>query len=155
MYIFTSKLILLFSEYIDFWLDNIHCYGINDENQASVRQTDKWNPPVLIIGTKVDKLQVIHFAWFCFLEYNFYSNLISKLLSCPSFSTIWTYACVTIFVRIFWNIIRHFWSVSVYINHYRHCLNVSWKFLNYSRYGFLFFKLLLCFNSLSTFFKVL
>ncbi|XP_063420669.1 probable serine/threonine-protein kinase pats1 [Mytilus trossulus] len=42
-------------EYIDFWLDNIHSYAVNDENIAS--ETDTWNPPVIIIGTKVDKLQ--------------------------------------------------------------------------------------------------
>ncbi|CAC5379159.1 unnamed protein product [Mytilus coruscus] len=44
-------------EYIDFWLENIHCYAINDDNQASVQQTNMWNPPVIIVGTKVDKIQ--------------------------------------------------------------------------------------------------
>ncbi|CAG2223809.1 unnamed protein product [Mytilus edulis] len=40
----------LIKEYIDFWLDNIHCYSLNDED-------DLPNPPVILIGTGMDKIK--------------------------------------------------------------------------------------------------
>ncbi|XP_052093481.1 uncharacterized protein LOC127729668 isoform X1 [Mytilus californianus] len=43
--------------YIDFWLDNIHCHAIKDDNIASITQIDFLNPPVIIISTGVDEIQ--------------------------------------------------------------------------------------------------
>ncbi|VDI65032.1 Hypothetical predicted protein [Mytilus galloprovincialis] len=45
-------------EYIDFWLDNIHCYSIHDKNKSSHYNEDGLiNPPVIIVCTGVDKIE--------------------------------------------------------------------------------------------------
>ncbi|CAC5358503.1 unnamed protein product [Mytilus coruscus] len=44
-------------EYIDFWLDNIHCYTVNDTDKSRTIKSDLLNPPVIIIGTGIDKVQ--------------------------------------------------------------------------------------------------
>ncbi|CAG2239431.1 unnamed protein product [Mytilus edulis] len=46
------------SKYIDFWLDNIHCYTVNDTDKSKTIKTDMLNPPVILIGTGIDKVQV-------------------------------------------------------------------------------------------------
>ncbi|VDI72377.1 Hypothetical predicted protein [Mytilus galloprovincialis] len=44
-------------EYIDFWLDNIHCYCTDDTNTSMECNDDlDLNPPVIIIGTGIDKI---------------------------------------------------------------------------------------------------
>ncbi|CAG2199073.1 unnamed protein product [Mytilus edulis] len=44
-------------EYIDFWLDNIHCYSIDDNNISSHYNEDGLiNPPVIIVCTGIDKI---------------------------------------------------------------------------------------------------
>ncbi|CAG2188078.1 unnamed protein product [Mytilus edulis] len=44
-------------EYIDFWLDNIHCYCTGDK-KTSMQRNDEMdlNPPVIIVGTGIDKI---------------------------------------------------------------------------------------------------
>ncbi|CAG2239834.1 unnamed protein product [Mytilus edulis] len=44
-------------EFIDFWLDNIHCYCTDDKN-TSMKCNDEMdlNPPVIIVGTGIDKI---------------------------------------------------------------------------------------------------
>ncbi|CAG2235183.1 unnamed protein product [Mytilus edulis] len=45
-------------EYIDFWLDNIHCYSTDDKNISSHYIEDGLiNPPVIIVGTGIDKVK--------------------------------------------------------------------------------------------------
>ncbi|CAG2227755.1 unnamed protein product [Mytilus edulis] len=41
-------------EYIDFWLDNIHCYCTDDKKTPT--QGHILNPPVIIVGTGIDKI---------------------------------------------------------------------------------------------------
>ncbi|CAG2188075.1 unnamed protein product [Mytilus edulis] len=44
-------------EYIDFWLDNIHCYSRDDTNTSKHHnENNLLNPPVIIVGTGIDKL---------------------------------------------------------------------------------------------------
>ncbi|VDI26341.1 Hypothetical predicted protein [Mytilus galloprovincialis] len=44
-------------EYIDFWLDNIHCYCTDDKNtQTQGNKDGVLNPPVIIVGTGIDKI---------------------------------------------------------------------------------------------------
>ncbi|XP_063411263.1 uncharacterized protein LOC134694196 [Mytilus trossulus] len=44
-------------EYIDFWLDNIHCYCTDDKKTAAQENLDSvLNPPVIIVGTGIDKI---------------------------------------------------------------------------------------------------
>ncbi|CAC5373145.1 unnamed protein product [Mytilus coruscus] len=42
-------------EYIDFWLDNVHCYR-TDVHNASSKCSVYLNPPVVIVGTGIDKI---------------------------------------------------------------------------------------------------
>ncbi|CAC5423659.1 unnamed protein product [Mytilus coruscus] len=42
-------------EYIDFWLDNIHCYTVNNTDESM--KSNLLNPPVIIIGTGMDKVE--------------------------------------------------------------------------------------------------
>ncbi|CAC5410611.1 unnamed protein product [Mytilus coruscus] len=44
-------------EYMDFWLDNIHCYTVNDTDKSMTLTNDLLNPPVIIVGTGMDKVQ--------------------------------------------------------------------------------------------------
>ncbi|CAC5387918.1 unnamed protein product [Mytilus coruscus] len=46
-----------FKKYIDFWLDNIHCYTVNDTDESMILTNDLLNPPVIIIGTGMDKVK--------------------------------------------------------------------------------------------------
>lgn len=64
------------SGYIDFWLDNIHCYCIEDQNIRSELNGDvERNPPVLIIGTGIDKIaSVCVFMGFVFQHIYFLSR---------------------------------------------------------------------------------
>ncbi|CAG2246264.1 unnamed protein product [Mytilus edulis] len=41
-------------EYIDFWLDNIHCYCTDDKKTSTKGHI--LNPPVIIVGTGIDKI---------------------------------------------------------------------------------------------------
>ncbi|CAG2250963.1 unnamed protein product [Mytilus edulis] len=44
-------------EYIDFWLDNIHCYCTDDKKTQTQGSKDMvLNPPVIIVGTGIDKI---------------------------------------------------------------------------------------------------
>ncbi|VDI65638.1 Hypothetical predicted protein [Mytilus galloprovincialis] len=44
-------------EYIDFWLDNIHCYCTDDKNAPTKGNKDGvLNPPVIVVGTGIDKI---------------------------------------------------------------------------------------------------
>ncbi|XP_063411252.1 uncharacterized protein LOC134694185 [Mytilus trossulus] len=47
-------------EYIDFWLDNIHCYS-RDDTTTSVHNKENTllNPPVIIVGTGIDKVSEV------------------------------------------------------------------------------------------------
>ncbi|CAG2212157.1 unnamed protein product [Mytilus edulis] len=47
-------------EYIDFWLDNIHCYCTDDKNTSMQCNDDlDLNPPVIIVGTGIDKIPLV------------------------------------------------------------------------------------------------
>ncbi|XP_063412340.1 uncharacterized protein LOC134695076 isoform X2 [Mytilus trossulus] len=47
-------------EYIDFWLDNIHCYSRDDSNTSKHHnENNLLNPPVIIVGTGIDKLSEV------------------------------------------------------------------------------------------------
>lgn len=52
--------VIMFAEYIDFWLDNIHCYAVYDTDELMTLKSDLLNPPVMIIGTGMDKVEVIN-----------------------------------------------------------------------------------------------
>ncbi|CAC5398283.1 unnamed protein product [Mytilus coruscus] len=65
-------------EYIDFWLDNIHCYS-RDVHNASIQCNDNFelNPPVVIVGTGIDKIPLAKREE---RKQNFHDHL-SKILS--------------------------------------------------------------------------
>ncbi|CAC5381003.1 unnamed protein product [Mytilus coruscus] len=44
-------------EYINFWLDNIHCYTVNDTDEFMIPESNLLNPPVIMIGTSMDKVK--------------------------------------------------------------------------------------------------
>ncbi|XP_071149137.1 uncharacterized protein [Mytilus edulis] len=47
-------------EYIDFWLDNIHSYSRDEMNTPKDHKEDHFiNPPVIIVGTRIDKLEEV------------------------------------------------------------------------------------------------
>lgn len=48
---------LSISEYIEFWLDNIHCYCTDFHTASSqCKENMELNPPVIIVGTGIDKI---------------------------------------------------------------------------------------------------
>lgn len=50
------------SEYIDFWLDNIHSYSRDEMNTPKDHKENHFiNPPVIIVGTRIDKLEEVCF----------------------------------------------------------------------------------------------
>ncbi|CAG2217722.1 TTN [Mytilus edulis] len=53
-------------EYIDFWLDNIHCYCTDDKNTPMQCNEDgNLNPPVIIVGTGIDKIHRVCLRYYC------------------------------------------------------------------------------------------
>ncbi|CAC5390652.1 unnamed protein product [Mytilus coruscus] len=65
-------------EYIDFWLDNIHCYTVNGTDESMILTNDLLNPPVIIIGTGMDKVQVIHLLTNVYVEQKIKQNQTSE-----------------------------------------------------------------------------
>lgn len=45
----------VFTEYINFWMDAIHCYGDEEEG---IDDTKEALPSIIVVGTCCDKLQV-------------------------------------------------------------------------------------------------
>lgn len=56
----TVFFFLLIAEYIDFWLDNVHCYRTDVHNELNQSSVDL-NPPVIIVGTGIDKIALVSF----------------------------------------------------------------------------------------------
>lgn len=46
----------LFTEYVNFWLDAIHCYSENEDYEDKSEQNF---PSVIVVGTCSDKLKVL------------------------------------------------------------------------------------------------
>ncbi|CAG2252371.1 unnamed protein product [Mytilus edulis] len=63
-------------EYIDFWLDNIHCYSRDDANTSKHHnENNLLNPPVIIVGTGIDKFSEVE------KKKNDFEHNLSKILS--------------------------------------------------------------------------
>lgn len=56
---------VFFPEYIEFWLDNIHCYSIDNANTAKqYSEGGNLNPPVIIVCTKMDLIEKVYLLFF-------------------------------------------------------------------------------------------
>ncbi|CAG2191120.1 TTN [Mytilus edulis] len=79
-------------EYIDFWLDNIHCYCTDDKNTSMECHEDgTLNPPVIIIGTGIDKIPLVCLRYYyrakaCIKEHTIYSFNLLGVTSLLSFN---------------------------------------------------------------------